>query len=125
MTKFNPDFWEVTVSEERWRQFSTKDGLHHQGSGEASTRHERLARAKALWPELRAVIDKVLTDRQREVVLLYFFEQLNQREIARQLGTSQQVVSEHLYGRIRNGRAVGGAMRKLRGACAERGIRWP
>jgi len=70
------------------------------------------------------MIDELLTDRQREVVWLYFFEGLNQRRIAEKLGITQQSVSEHLYGKVRDGRAVGGAIRKLRSACAERGIRW-
>lgn len=61
-------------------------------------------------------------DRQREVVLLYFIEELNQRQIAERLGIAQQSVSEHLYGKIRNGRAVGGALRKLRKACATQGL---
>jgi DNA-directed RNA polymerase specialized sigma24 family protein len=66
----------------------------------------------------------VLTDRQLAVVRLHFLAGLNQREIAARLGVSQQAVSEHLYGKVRNGRAVGGALRKLRKACAKAGVRW-
>jgi len=124
MSKFNPDFWEVTISEESWQQFTTEDALYYEEPGEAEKRHERTERAKALWPTVRAIIDEVLTPRQREVVFLYFFEELNQREIAEKLGISQQSVSEHLYGKIRNGHAVGGALRKLRKACAKRGVQW-
>lgn len=124
MSKFNPDFWEVTISEESWRKFSTEDHLYYEEPGEAERRHERAERAKALWPTVRAIMDEVLTARQREVVYLYFFESLNQRQIAEKLGISQQSVSEHLYGKIRSGRAVGGAMRKLRKECARRGVRW-
>ena len=124
MAKFNPDFWEVTVSQESWRQFSAEDGLHHQEPADIRERHQRRERAKALWPELRSVIDELLTPRQREVIGLYFFEGLNQREIAAHLGIAQQSVSEHLYGKVRNGRAVGGAIRKLRKACAKQDVRW-
>lgn len=124
MSKFNPDFWEVTISEESWRKFSTEDRLFYEEPGEAERRHKREERAKALWPTIRAIIDEVLTARQREVVYLYFFEALNQRQIAEKLGISQQSVSERLYGKVRNGRAVGGAMRKLRKACLKRGVRW-
>jgi RNA polymerase sigma factor (sigma-70 family) len=124
MTKFNPDFWEVTISEESWGRFSTEDGLYYEGPGDADRRRERADRAEALWPEIRAVMGEVLTARQREVVTLYFFDELNQRQISERLGISQQSVGERLYGKVRNGRAVGGALRKLRKACAERGIRW-
>ncbi len=57
------------------------------------------------------------------MVLLYFIEELNQRQIAERLGITQQSVSEHLYGKVRNGHPVGGALRKLRKACAQRGVR--
>jgi RNA polymerase sigma factor (sigma-70 family) len=124
MSKFNPDFWEVTVSQESWQRFSTEDHLYYEEPGEVEKRHEQTERATALWPRVRAVMDNVLTARQREVLYLYFFEGLNQREIGQKLGISQQSVSEHLYGKTRNGRAVGGALRKLRKACAKRGVRW-
>ena len=74
---------------------------------------------------LESIMQEVLTDRQCEVVRLYFFEQINQREIAELLDVSQQVVSEHLYGKRRNGKVVGGALRKLRKVCAQQGIVWP
>jgi len=125
MSKFNPDFWEITLSQESWRQFSVEDALHYQGAGEAAARHAREERAKAFFPKLRETIDEALTDRQREVVLLYFVDGLNQRQIAERLGITQQSVGERLYGKMRNGRAVGGALRKLREACLERGLRLP
>lgn len=124
MSKFNPDFWEVTLSEESWKQFSTEDHLYYESPDEAEQRLERAERVESLFPQVRALMDEVLTARQREVVLLYFFEGLNQREIAKRLGIAQQSVNEHLYGKRRKGRAVGGALRKLRKACLKRGVRW-
>ncbi len=124
MSTFNPDFWEVTISEERWGRFSSEDHLYYEESGEAERRRARAERAEALWPEVRAIIQEVLTPRQREVLTLYFLRELNQRQVAESLGISQQSVSEHLYGKMRNGRAVGGALRKLRKACAKHGVRW-
>jgi predicted DNA-binding protein YlxM (UPF0122 family) len=124
MSKFNPDFWEVLISEESWRKFTNEDRLLYEDPDEIEQRYERAERAEALWPDVRVIIDKILTLRQREVISLYFLEGLNQREIAEKLGISQQSVSEHLYGKVRNGHAVGGALRKLRKACAKQGIRW-
>lgn len=124
MSKFNPDFWEVLISEESWKKFSNEDRLYYEEPDEAEERRERAERIETLWPAIRAIIDEVLTPRQREVIHLCFFEELNQREIAEKLGISQQSVSEHLYGKMRNGRAVGGALRKLRKICGKRGIRW-
>jgi len=122
MTKFNPDFWETTVSAASWRRFAVEDGLWYEDPEDLAERHRRVGRARALWPKIRAIIEQILTDRQREVVLLYFIEELNQRQIAERLGITQQSVSEHLYGKARNGRVVGGAIRKLRKACIKRGI---
>ena len=122
MSKFNPDFWEVLISEKSWERFTNEDRLLYEAPDEAERRHEQAERVETLWPTIRAIIDEILTTRQREVVSLYFLEGLNQREIAEKLGISQQSVSEHLYGKIRNGHTVGGALRKLRKVCAKRGI---
>ena len=122
MPKFNPDFWEVTVSDETWARFSTEDHLYHEEPGGPACRRASADRARRAWPEVRTLIDEVLTARQREVLILYFLGGLNQQQVAEKLDISQQAVSEHLYGRMRNGRAVGGALRKLRKACARRGV---
>ena len=106
------------------QRFSTEDHLYFEEPGEAEARHARAERARALFATMREIIEEDLTPRQREVVYLYFFDGLNQREISEKLGVSQQSVGERLYGKVRDGRAVGGAIRKLRKACARRGIRW-
>ena len=72
--------------------------------------------------QLRAIIETRLTPRQREVVQLYFFEGLTEAEIAQRLGIAQQVVSRHLFGALRAGRRVGGAMAKLRRLAEVMGI---
>jgi len=124
MSKFNPDFWETTLEAESWDRFSTQGGLWHEDPSDAEQRWRLPERVAALWPHIRAIMAKVLTDRQSGIVYLYFFADLNQRQISERLGISQQAVSEHLYGKMRNGRAVGGALRKLRKACAKQGVRW-
>jgi RNA polymerase sigma factor (sigma-70 family) len=124
MARFNPDFWEVTLSQESWRRFSTEDHLYYEAPEEAEERRARTARAEAVLPQLSALMDEVLTPRQRQVVTLHFLARLNQRQIGEHLGISQQAVCEHLYGKMRNGHLVGGALRKLRKACAARGIGW-
>lgn len=76
---------------------------------------------------LRELVATALTPRQREIVDLYFTDGLSQAEIAERLGISQQVVSKQLFGVMREGRRVGGAIRRLRQLCEEHGIdpeRW-
>jgi len=125
MSKFNPDFWEVTLSSRSWARFTTEDRLYYQAPGEAERGDSRLVRAQQLWPRVEQLIRDELTTRQREIVELYFLRGLNQRQIAEALRISQQSVSEHLHGKTRAGRSVGGALRKLRKACEKHGIRWP
>jgi RNA polymerase sigma factor (sigma-70 family) len=72
--------------------------------------------------QLHTIIESGLTPRQREIVQAYFFEGRTEAEIARQLGIAQQVVSRHLFGVLRAGRRVGGAMAKLRKLAEALGI---
>jgi RNA polymerase sigma factor (sigma-70 family) len=76
---------------------------------------------------LRELVATALTDRQRQIVDLYFTDGLSQAEIAAELGITQQVVSKQLFGVMRDGRRIGGAIRRLRVLCEEHGIdpeRW-
>ncbi|VGO16627.1 hypothetical protein PDESU_05218 [Pontiella desulfatans] len=56
----------------------------------------------------------LLSRRQQQVVRLYCLDGLTQVEIAEELGITQQTVQQHLMGKLRNGRLVGGAFRRLR-----------
>ena len=76
---------------------------------------------------LRELVATKLTTRQREIVELSFTDGLTQAEIAARLGITQQVVSKQLFGVVRDGRRIGGAIRRLRQLCEEHGIdpeRW-
>lgn len=70
----------------------------------------------------RELVATALTPRQREIVELAFVDGLTQAEIAARLGISQQVVSKSLFGVVRNGRRIGGAIRRLRQLCEAHGI---
>lgn len=71
---------------------------------------------------LRSLVETRLTPRQRAIVDLYFTDGLTQQEIAEHLGISQQAVSRQLFGVIREGRRIGGAIARLRRLCDEAGI---
>lgn len=72
----------------------------------------------ALHAAVRAAVASALTDRQRRMVEGYFFEGLSQGELARELDVSQQVVQKALFGAVRGGKRVGGALSRLRAALA-------
>jgi FixJ family two-component response regulator len=104
MPKYNPDFWEIPFDPQVLDQLEVK------------TFNEELS-ARTIPPEvislLHTLIRTRLTNRQQRILEMYFFDGLNEQAIASQLGISQQVVSKHLFGVIRDGKKVGGAIRKL------------
>jgi len=67
------------------------------------------------------IVRSGLTDKQRRIVELYFYDGRTQVEIAAELGISQQVVSRQLFGVIRGGRRVGGAIARMRKLCDQNG----
>jgi len=60
--------------------------------------YEDLAKLYAGRIMTRIILDNedLLTDKQREVVRLYYRETMMQKEIAEKIGISQQAVSDHL-----------------------------
>lgn len=68
----------------------------------------------ALCDAVRSAVAGALTPRQRDVVEAYFFEGLSQGAIARRMGVAQQVVQKALFGDLRGGRRVGGALSRLK-----------
>jgi RNA polymerase sigma factor (sigma-70 family) len=115
-------FWELPVDP------SDLDGLAYPEPEEGSGRSEAGERAKRqAIAILRELVTTDLTGRQRRLVELYFFEGRTQAEIALELGVSQQAVSRQLFGVLRRGQRVGGAIRRLRKLCIEHDIdpdRW-
>lgn len=91
---------------------STMDDV---GDADTAVRDEMLAL-------LGRLVATGLTARQRQIVGLYFTEGRTQAEIGQMLGISQQVVSRQLFGVVRDGRRIGGALRRLRQLCDEHGI---
>jgi hypothetical protein len=79
---------------------------------------------RSLLEEVRVLVRTALAEPQRRVVGRYFFQHMTEREIARELGVSRQVVNQHLYGAARGGHRVGGAIAKLRKLARRLGLGW-
>ena len=121
MPKFNPDFWEIPVPPEYFEQFSTEDSLRYQPPVDAHTNEYR-ARQQQVLQQIRQIIGNELTSQQARCVQLYFYEGKSQEEIGNILGIRRRVVSQHLFGVTRNGKQVGGAIKKIRKTCRKLGI---
>ncbi len=112
--RFNPDFWEIPFEGEALCQFSEQQSPWHETPEDVERRLRLGDHAREVMPMIHVLIDQVLTERQRDVVRLYFFEQKTQREVAEVLGISVASVSQHLFGKRRAGAAIGGAIPRLR-----------
>jgi RNA polymerase sigma factor (sigma-70 family) len=124
MPPSDASFWEIPLPPESF------DARAHDPIAdlfaEDDTEERRAARAEAV-EILRLVISTRLTERQRQIVELHFLEGLSQVEVAERLGISQQTVSRQLFGAVRSGAKVGGAMKRLRSVLEEEGVtpeRW-
>ena len=111
------DFWELPVDP------ATLDGLSDATSSLDRVRTQAGDRARR---EAIAVLTELirtgLTQKQRRLVELYYFERKTEADIGRELGVSQQAVSRQLFGVLRRGRRIGGAIQRLRKLCADVGI---
>ena len=92
----------------RLEAFTNEDSLWHEFE---KTRPPSRRQAQQTREVVRQVIELMrteLTQRQQEVVQLYYFAGLTEEKIGRRLGIPQQVVSQHLHGIRRGGKRVGG-----------------
>jgi RNA polymerase sigma factor (sigma-70 family) len=117
MPGYDPRFWELPVDPDTLSWMPDLSGAPDEGRTPAGERAFKEAMAT-----LAELVHTHLTDRQRQLVELYFYEHLTQQEISARLGVSQQAVSRQLFGVVRQGRKVGGAVQRLRVLCGELGI---
>jgi len=112
-------FWEISVPPEAL-EARAYDPISALFAGEESE-SRKAARSEAV-ALLRVVISNRLTERQRQIVELHYLEGLSQQEVATRLGISQQTVSRQLFGVLRAGNRVGGALKRLRAILEEAGV---
>ncbi|MBV7334200.1 sigma-70 family RNA polymerase sigma factor [Chloroflexi bacterium TSY] len=125
MSSYDPNFWEVSIDPEVLESVLTEPDFLESilRSPEDDQREREQEQVKqAAVTQIRELIETQLTAKQRRVVELYFYEDKTQQEIAKELGINQQVVSKHLFGVLRDGHKVGGAVKKLRKLCDKLGI---
>jgi len=114
MGAFNADFWEIPLAREHIEAIPADKALWFETKEDRERRQALTDFFEAVLPSVEELIHQHLTDRQREVLLLYYFYGKTQEDIAAMLALSQSTVSRHLFGTVRNGRRVGGALPKLR-----------
>ena len=118
---FDPAFWEVPVEPEILSQFAIEQAAYHESPAESEERWRRNDWIIMWMPRVLQAMAEVLTLRQGEIVRMYFLEELTVYEIAERLGVSAPCISQHLFGRSRGGKRIGGAVPKLRKALEDYG----
>ena len=117
MPGYDPRFWELPFDP------GDLDALPAEliDAPDAPRDPEQTRARREVLAGIAEIVRTDLTDKQRRIVELYFYDGRTQREIAVEIGVSQQVVSRQLFGVIRDGRRIGGAIQRLRKICEERG----
>jgi ATP/maltotriose-dependent transcriptional regulator MalT len=116
MAAYNPDFWEVPTRADVLDRVDSTRALWYENDIDRRRREALSDFFREVAPAVHGLIDSTLTQRQREVLKLYYFYGKTQEDIAAILQLSQSTVSRHLFGTVRGGRKVGGAIRKLQRA---------
>ena len=104
----------IQLKHGEWANVSQSSGLWFDHNRRKQEREAREQVIRQVVPVLMAIISVDLTSRQQQVMSLYFVDQKTQVETAAALGVTQPTVSQHLNGRWRRGKKIGGAMRKIR-----------
>ena len=105
---------EFFLSYKHWNNIEENRRPWYDYNHNVQDRKKTAAAQQIIIPCINEIITTKLTDRQREVVTLYFLSNHTQLYIARKLGISQPTVSQHLNGKKRNGKKIGGSVRKIR-----------
>ena len=111
---YNSDFWEVSAESEYLENLPVDRGLWYESEEDRSRREAFSDFFADVKPIVLDLLDSKLTRRQMEVVKLYYLYGKTQEDIATILDLSQSTVSRHLFGTVRGGKKVGGAIPKLR-----------
>ncbi len=123
MTEYNAAFWEIATDSRYLERVPASRALWFETDEDRSRRYAFQEFFRSVSPTVTALIDSELTTRQQEVVRLYYLQGKTQEDIATILDLSQSTVSRHLFGTVRAGKKVGGAITKLRKVIEKRAPR--
>ena len=122
---YNPDFWEVGLDPVDLDRFPADSSPWFESGDDRSRRDGHEQQMLQFMEPVMDLITTSLTQRQREAMLLYFLHDKTQEEVGQIMGISRRVVSQHLFGICRNGKHVGGAIKKIQKLCQQSGLGLP
>ena len=105
---------EVHLGQDHWNNIPETASLNYQHNHSPKNIKYKTDNSN-IHQIIRNLIFEFLTHRQFQVFDLYWLDhKLTQIQIAEKLGISQPTVNQHLNGKIRNGKRIGGANRRIR-----------
>lgn len=114
MGKGDSPYWAAHLGQDHWNNIPAESGLWNSYNHKPDRRKWKKIYSKIL-PMLKRILSQYLTPRQFEVMKLCLYEpHYTQSATAHLLGISQPTVSQHLNGKRRDGKKVGGACRRIR-----------
>ncbi len=114
MSNYNADFWEIPADSRFLENVSSERALWYETEQDRHRRYAMQDFYQAVLPDMRELIERRLTPRQKQALRLYYLDGRTQEDVAAIMKVSQSTVSRHLFGTVRNGKKIGGAVHKLR-----------
>ena len=114
------NFIEISIDPSLLNNFANEDGMNAYFNSYASSEEFQKLRNE-LIKEVMNIINNNLTERQRQVINLTYFEGMTQNEISTQLGKHQTTIHKILQGNIdynNQKKRYGGALKKIRKLCS-------
>ena len=105
---------EIHLDTDHWNNLDSNHRNWSEYNRNPDQMRQRVELVKKLIQLIKVEVMPELTEKQRQITQLYFESQLNEDEIAEILGISQSTVSQHLFGKKRNGNKIGGSIQKIR-----------
>ena len=105
---------ELFIDFNHWQNIAETKRPWYEYNHNVQSRKENDILQRMIIPCINEIITSGLTNRQKEVVSMYFLSNHTQVYIAKALGISQPTVNQHLNGKKRNGKMIGGSIRKIR-----------
>jgi predicted transcriptional regulator len=114
MSERYPFSREIHLEPVQWERVSMSVYLSHKGNENEEDGKQLIDFRSEIMPLLLEIISTELTSRQQAVLNLWILEGRTQVSAARVLGIQQPTVNQHLWGKIRGGKRIGGAFPRIR-----------
>ena len=123
MSKQCPYSREIHLEPVQWENLAMRLYLSHKGNENEDEGKQLSDFSSDIIPLLLEIMYTELTPRQQAVLNLCIFEGRTQVYAAKILGIKQPTVHQHLWGKLRGGKRIGGAFLRIRKKLHKRALR--